>query len=262
MTARRFSGALCGLGLILALAACTPARPPVVTVPPQASPTASPTARPSVTPAAVASVTPAALPSSVPSTPDPDQLPAGWTRETNDQLSVAIPPNWRAIELSGQTAQAALEALKQNDARLAGIVGSPEALQSAAFWAFGPEPEPGGQQEDFVDNINIRRTPLGAQRLTDMQQVIDVLLPEYEKMGLQVTSTDPTLRVNDLPAAQVTYTLSMNAAGEKTFEVRGRQIIVATDTDLWVLSFSTTPEREGSMAAEFETIARSFEPAF
>ncbi len=93
-----------------------------------------------------------------------------------------------------------------------------------------------------------------------MQEVIDVLLPEYEKMGLTVTSSDAALRVNGWPAARVTYTLSINSQGGQPFEVRGRQIILATETDLWILSFATTPGAEGALAGVFETSAQSFRP--
>jgi hypothetical protein len=200
------------------------------------------------------------LPSSTPTPPAPDERPVDWALEANEQLSVAIPPGWRAVDFSNEDAQAAFERLRQNDARLADIIGSPEALQSAAFWAFAPEPLPGSGEEEFVDNLNIRRTPLGAQPLVDMQQVIDVVLPQYEKMGLEVTSTDLAVRIDNRPAARITYSLMLNAASEDTFEVRGRQVIVATDSDLWVLSLATTPEREGRLAAEFATIAESFRP--
>jgi hypothetical protein len=237
------------LVLVLVLAACraAPSPSPAATPAPPATPTATPVSPPTV--AATATLAPAP---SVSPTPGADALPASWQEEANDQLSIAVPPGWRAIKLRGADAQATFDALKQNDARLAGIIGSPEALQGAAFWALGPE------EGGFVDNLNIRRSPLGAQRVSDIQQVIDVLLPEYEKMGLKVTSTDATLRVNEHVAARITYTLMMNTADGKGFEVRGRQIIVATDSDLWILSFSTLPEREGEMAAQFERSAQSF----
>ncbi len=50
----------------------------------------------------------------------------------------------------------------------------------------------------------------------------------------------------------------MHSADGKGFEVRGRQIFVAAESDLWILSFSTTPEREAEMAPQFERSAQSF----
>jgi len=181
-------------------------------------------------------------------------LPAGWQRESNEQLSIAIPPGWTSVNLSGVDAQAAYDEIKRNDPHLAGIIGSPEALQGMAFWAFGPV------EAEFTDNLNIRRSPLGAQRVTGMQEVIDALLPEYQKLGLQVTSTDPALQVHGYPAARITYSFMMSTAEGQAIEVRGRQVIVATDSDLWILSFSTTPGREGAQAGVFEQSAQSFEP--
>jgi hypothetical protein len=218
--------------------------------PAQSTQVAGPTAAPTATVAILASPAPTAA---------SDHLPAGWQRESNEQLSIALPADWRGLNLGAADAQALYNGLKQNDPQLAGIVGSAEALQGAALWAFGPAPS-GPAETAFVDNLSVRRSPLGPLMVTDMQNVLDVLLPEYEKMGLQVTSTDATLRVNDHAAARITYNLTMNTAAGKPFEIRGRQVLVATDTDLWILSFSTTPEREGEMAPQFEMSAQSFEP--
>jgi hypothetical protein len=242
------------------LAACgspaTPLPTAMVSAAPPA-PSATPEPRPT-TPPATATATVAPSPSPQPAAPS-YQPPPGWQLQANDQLSIALPPGWRAVGLGGADAQSLYDGLTKNDPLLAGIIGSPETLQEAALWAFGPEPG-NASGSAFIDNLNIRRSPLGARRLTGLQQVLDVLLPEYEKMGLKVTSTDTALRVNELAAARVTYNLAMSTSGGMPVEIRGRQYLVAGDADLWVLSFSTVPEREGRVAAEFETSANSFRP--
>jgi hypothetical protein len=214
--------------------------------------------KPRATDRPTSTVTLAPSPEPTVQTPANDGLAAGWSLKSNDLLTIAIPPGWSAVELSSEDAQSAFEALKQKDDRLAGIIGGPEALQDAAFWAFGPEPGQEAEGAGFVDNLNIRRTPLGAQRVTDLQPVLDVLLPQYERMGLEVTSTDTTRRFAGHSAALVTYVLQMGEPDGETFEVRGRQFLIATDSDLWILSLSTTPEREAEVEAELETMANSF----
>lgn len=255
MTRQVGLGAAMILFLALVLTGCGAGPAPAPTATAAPSPTAAPpapaTAALAASPAPAASQAPAAAPAPTAGAAD---LPEGWQRETNEQVSIAIPPGWVSFSFTGEDAQTAFDELKRNDPRLANMIGSAEALQGTAFWAFGPV------DPDFTDNLNIRRSPLGSQRVTDVQQVLDALLPEYEKIGLKVTSTDATLRVHGFPAARVTYSFPMSTAEGQSIEVRGRQVIVATDTDLWVLSFSTTPEREGSMAGVFEQSALSFEP--
>lgn len=254
MTASRRRTAFALVILSLGLSGClrAPSPPPTSTPPPPTAVFAVPA------PAATAPLAPApSVTPSVMATAAAGSATAGWQEEANDLLSIDLPPGWRAISLGDADAQTAYESLKQNDARLAGIIGGAAALQDAAFWAFGPE------YGEFVDNLNIRRSPLGAQRVVRIQDVVDVLLPEYEKMGLKITSSDAALRVNGFPAARITYTLIMDTVDTmdgKGLEIRGRQVIITTDSDLWILSFSTTPEREAEIAAQFERCAQSFRP--
>ncbi len=236
---------------MLAVAGCRAVPPPPATATPALperptqTPAATSTLAPTLTPAATAAADP---------TSAVEPLPEGWHVETDSQLSVALPPGWRIVRLSSADARSAYESFRQLDRELAGILSGPERLQEAVLWAFGPA------REDFTDNLNIRRSPSGPQIVTAMQPVLDALLPEYAKMGLQVTSVDPSLRIQGLPAARVTWTRSIQTRQGLVLEMRGRQVFVATDLELWILSFSTTPERERQLAPVFERVAQSFQP--
>ena len=215
------------------------------TRPSPATPAPSPTftQRPTTAPA---------LPS-VTSAPSP--LADDWIDYENESVRLALPPNWKTIELTSGEAQAALEDLKQDNPQMADIISSPGVLQSAVLWAFGPA------NSEFADNLNIRGAPLGAERITDMQgQVLDLLLPQLDRAGFAVLSSDAGLRINGLPAARITYTLSTTTAGKSTSAILGHQYLVLSDSHLWILSYSTTPERDGRMAPIFEHSARSFRP--
>jgi hypothetical protein len=257
MTARGRAGFLFAL-MLAVLAACAPTAAPDPTAALPSPTLFSPAATATIAPSAVAADSSPAATGEAVASPQPSSetngLPAGWLQAGNAQVSIALPPGWQAVDLSGDDAQAAFDDLKKNDPQLAGIIGGPEAVAGAALWAFG------AAEGDFVDNMNIRRTPLNLHPVNNMQQVVDVLLPEYDKMGLKVTSADANLKAGEYPAARITYTLMMNTAEGKEFEIRGRQYLVGTDLDLWILSYSTTPEREGAIAADFERSALSFEP--
>lgn len=212
-------------------------------------------ASPASSPSSTIAVRATATMMSATASPTPDRLPDGWTSHENHQVRLSLPPDWQVIEMTSVDAQAALENLKQDNLQMAGIIGSPDALLSAALWAFGPP------SEEYTDNLNVRRSPLGVEGITDMQgQVLDLLLPQLEMAGFDVSSTDASLRINGLPAARITYTLPMSSTSKQSFDIRGRQYLVLTDTDLWILSYSTTQAREARLAPVFEQSARSFRP--
>ena len=188
-------------------------------------------------------------------TPSPSRLPEDWIDFENRSVRLALPPTWQVVEPTSGDAQAALEDLRQNNPQMADIIGTPGALQSAALWAFGPA------SSEFTDSLNIRGSLLGAERITDMQgQVLDLLLPQLDKAGFAVLSSDANLLINGLPAARITYTLPTTSAGKSTPAIRGHQYLVLSDSHLWILSYSTTREREARMAPIFEQSARSFRP--
>jgi hypothetical protein len=188
-------------------------------------------------------------------TPAASLLPDDWINYENQNVQLSLPRGWQMIELTSDDAQAALESMKQDNPHMAGIIASPDALQDAALWAFGPA------DREFTDNLNIRRSQLGAERITDMQgQVLDLLVPQLNEAGFGVLSSDANLRINGLPAAHIIYTLPTTAGGQPPVEIRGHQYLVLSDSYLWILSYSTTPERDARMAPMFEQSARSFRP--
>lgn len=182
-------------------------------------------------------------------------LPDGWIDYENQSIRLALPPDWQVVEPTSGSADAVLESLKQNHPQMADIIGSAAELEDVALWAFGLT------SNKFTDNLNIRRSPLGAERITDMQeQVLDLLLPQLDKAGFAVISSNGSLRINGLPAARITYTAPTTTALKPQPAIRGHQYLVLSDSDLWILSYSTTPDREARIASIFEQSARSFRP--
>ncbi len=254
MTAARTAAFLLSV-FALAVAGCGPApaaTPTATAAPTVALATVTSTPAPTATPTPAPTTSRAATPTIEP-TAAAEELPEGWQRKTTDQLSIALPPEWRTLELGGEDAQTLFDELQKTNPDLAGVIGGPKALESAVLWTFGP------LQIDFVDNMNIRRSPWGlAGRLYDLDDAVEVLLPQYEKMGMKVSSTDTGLRIFDLPTARVSYTMQVKGASGEPLEVRGRQYLLAAERDLWVISYSTTSEREETMAEVFERSVQSF----
>ena len=186
-------------------------------------------------------------------TSTPQGLPSDWVEHEAQSIRIALPPDWQVVDLTSDHVEAAFADLEQTHPQMAGIIGSPAAMLSADLWAFGPP------NKDFAENLNIRRSPLGAERITDVQrQVLDLLLKQLGEAGFTELSSDASLRVNDLPAARISYTLPTTTGDKAAPAIRGHQYLVLSDSDLWILSYSTLPEREARMAPIFEKSARSF----
>jgi len=240
---------LSALALIGLASACsvrpTPVQLPEATLPSRTAPAPSPTFTRSQT------LTPAAPAA----TAAPGGLPKDWIEYTDQSIRIALPRDWLVVHPTSCDAQAALAELKQTHPQMAGIIGSPDAMLSTTLWAFGPA------SNDFADNLNIRQSPLGAERLTDVQEdVLDRLLAQLGEAGFTELSSDANLRINGQPAARVRYTLPPTTSENATSAIRGHQYLVLSDSDLWILTYSTIPEREARMASIFEESARSFRP--
>lgn len=222
----------------------TPVQPPQTTrVTPSVPSTPSPTftSPPTLAPAAPVM------------TSTPDGLPNDWIEHEERSIRIALPRDWQVVDLTSDDAQAAFADLQRNHPQMADIIGSPEAMLSATLWAFGPE------NNDFADNLNIRRSALGAGRTTDVQwDVLDLLLKQLGEAGFTEVSSEASLRIDGLPAARVFYTLPMATGDEAIPTIRGHQYLILSDSDIWILSYSTIREHEARMTTIFEKSARSF----
>lgn len=207
--------------------------------PAQPTPTPSPVPPPTLPPPTAVSGTP---------------TPAGWLEQQTDALTIWLPVDWQVVDFSSGDLQTVFADLEQRDPELARIIGSAEALRDAAFWAFRQL----GADALFADNLNIRRAPLNGQHVTRMQEVVDPVVAQYEQLGFQVLAVNANLVIGDQPAAHIAFSFDLASAGDQPTSVQGHQYLVATDTDLWILSYSASPDSVAELAPVFEQSARSF----
>ena len=139
--------------------------------------------------------------------------------------------------------------LAADDPFLAGVAGDADALATMALVAWGPQLAEGSV------NLTVRRVALGAERLTDLRsQVVDLLAAEYAALGFEPQPGPAGLRTDEgLPIAALAYAPAAASAA------RGRQYFVATDSDLWILTFTSAGE-SAEQTDLFERIAASFAP--
>ena len=196
-----------------------------------------------------------ATPTAVPAAPTPD----GWTEHQSGDVTISLPADWEVLALSQGDLQAVFADFQKTNPELAKIIGSAEALQGVALWAFKTGgADAAGIEAAFADNLNIRRSPLGSQKITSMGDVTPAILDQYRKLGFELGTTETDLQIGGHPAAYIAFSYPVTLPDGKGAKVNGHQYLVATPTDLWILSYSAGPGNEDALKPVFEQSAKSF----
>lgn len=229
--------------VVLALAAC-PARPTPVPTPETTAAATAPAVRPAVTP----------TPTAVPSEPTPVLPPAGWAEHRTPDFALWLPEDWTVLQPDADDLAAHFAEFQAQNPLLAGIIGSTDALHDVALWAFGPV-APGSV---FVNNLNIRRTSLGGQPAPDMAALIQPIVDQYRQLAFVDITTRTDLTIHGRAAAHITYSFPFTGRDGAPGQVTGHQYFIATDADLWILSYAGGPDAAAGTAELFAQSARSF----
>ena len=150
-------------------------------------------------------------PTVVPATPTPTPLPgtptpAGWTEQKSGDVTIWLPNDWEVLALSQGDLQAIFTEFQKSNPELAKIIGSAEALQGVALWAFRSSgADVAGTDAAFADNLNIRRSPLGGQKITEMNDVLPTIIDQYRQLGFELGATETDLQIGGHPAAHIAY---------------------------------------------------------
>ena len=110
----------------------------------------------------------------------------------------------------------------------------------------------------FADNLNIRRSPLNGQEIDSMADVTPAILDQYRQLGFEVGATETDRQIGGQPAAHIAFSYPVTLADGTSAKLSGQQYLVATPTDLWILSYSAGPGNEVALKPVFEQSAESF----
>ena len=188
-------------------------------------------------------------------TPAPTATPdTGWVAHTTNDLTISLPKEWEVLELGSADIGTLFAEFQRTNPDLAKIIGSAEALQGISLWAFNrTDPD-----ATFVDNLNIRRSALEGQKVEKMQDVVDAVVAQYKQIGFEVTQTQADLQIGELPAAHLAYQFEVTGSDGQPAKIIGHQYLLASATDLWILSYSAAPDNAATLAPVFEKSAMSF----
>ena len=185
-----------------------------------------------------------------PAAPTPD----GWTEHQSGDVTISLPTDWEVLAFSQGWTSRSLRRLPEDQPRARKIIGSAEALQGVALWAFKTA---GGPDSAFADNLNIRRSPLGGQKITDMADVTPAILDQY-RAGVRTGATETDLQIGGHPAADIVFSYPVTLPDGTSAKLNGNQYLVATSTDLWDPQLLGWSGNEDALKPVFERSAESF----
>ncbi len=210
------------------------------------TPAPAPTRTPAASPTAVAMATPVR--------PTASPRLAGWTEHRGADFALWLPESWTALEPGADGLTARFAGLQAQNPLLAGILGSADALHDAVFWAFGPTTPDAA----FADNLNIRRASLGGQPAPDMAALIQPIIEQYRQLAFADIAAQTDLVIAGHAAAHITYSFPFTGRDGASGQITGHQYLVATDADLWILSYAAGPAADPGAAALFAQSAQTF----
>ncbi len=210
--------------------------------------------------AVLLSACPAPTPTPPPTPPPPtapasSPTPEGWARHETPALVIWLPKTWEILDIEKSDPQTVFAEFQKNNPQLAAVIGSADALKGVPLWAFN---RPDGATATLVDNLNIRRVSLAGQPSTNIQTVLDQVLTQYRQLGFVIGESKADLKIGDQPAALISYMFPIIAGDGKAISADGRQYLVLTPSDLWILSYTIGPGQAAALAPVIEQSAQSF----
>jgi hypothetical protein len=168
-----------------------------------------------------------------PETTESAAIPPGWKDFSGGSVSIALPADWTMVDWSGGNEQAALDALKKTNPKIADFLGDLSALPNTAFFA-------SARGATSVDNLKITRevSRSGDARISTPDEMLDLLSAQYDSLGWKVTESTGGMRIAGTPAAYISYEASVKGLDGNEAWWIGQQYLLLTDSDLWVLTYS------------------------
>ena len=142
-------------------------------------------------------------------TPVPARRRRALVKHDTAGLSIRLPNDWQVLDAQPGRPADAVRRFQKKNPDLAKIIGSADALQGVALWAFKRR----GSGAAFVDNLNIRRSPLEGQKIDEMCRRCSTAVSGavQARLGFEVKTTEADLNIGGQPAARIVYSFPWSA---------------------------------------------------
>lgn len=230
----------------------TPTLTSTFTPPPTSTPTATPTVQPVCTPPPCREgevyYCPGECPGgcgttcATPTPASPTPVPEGWRVEMGDGFTIALPERWQAVDVTAEGIEAILDKVRELDdewaRNMSAMLSDKAAAESMKFWAFDPQPAGAG-----FASVNVTRGDLPFA--VDASAAAAQLEATYERIGLEILSTDEDLTIGGLDAARLSVRTPMGA-----LSMRQVQYVFVDGLTMWAVTLTV----DDAVWAEYETL--------
>ncbi len=198
------------------------------------------------------------VPASPTAAPTPTLDPAWTLHESEaDGFAIALPTEWRPIELDAKTLDASLEAAVGQSPELKFMLeGQARNLIASGvkFFAFDLGAE--SIESGMTTNVNIIKIPLGAEVALDFY--VDLNLGQLEGLSsVEKPVLHKRVKVMAGDAEQLRYGMTVNTPnGNLTLALT--QYLVIVGEDAYVITLTTSADQAEGYSAVFEQIGQSF----
>ena len=236
-------------GLMLAVAACGGGATP--------APSSTPTAEPTPTPVPTATVAPTATPAPSGSAPVGIIGQTGTVSVPDVGFTITLAAGWQAIPLTEEGLAAIREALPEGSdmADLLESQADDLAASGLKLWAF--DVESASVASGFTSNMNVIAQPAVPGLTVSLLGTLAQTQLEALEGVSDFSVTDVRLPAGD--AVEAAYRLDQTLDSGETVSALGTQYYLASDSWIYIVTFTASGEDATAEASVFEAMARSIE---
>ncbi len=175
-----------------------------------------------------------------------------WYENSKENYTIALPANWRRIDVEPQAMDASIKEVAQNDSQLAGLL---VAASSAGFFAVDSSET--GVDKKYVTNLNIAKATLESSG-PDLDSYTESSLKRLEGLDTVIKPIDHSRTRIASGAAEVLEYQMKTDTSKNTSNLTVTQYAVVTDASSYLMTFTTPSALNEKYASVFRKSAESF----
>lgn len=173
-------------------------------------------------------------------------------------FAIALPPTWEQIDMDEATLDASLDAVSENNPEMAELVKGQARnllLSGVKFYAF--DLGPAAISEGFASNVNVLKQTLPVT--PSMEVFVQINVAQLEKMPNVIKPvTHQRVKLASGTGEEIRYQLSMQVPTGDEVTLAITQVLALKGKNAYVITCTTTVDRQQEYEAAFERISRSF----
>ncbi len=184
----------------------------------------------------------------------------GWVLNEvpRDRFAIALPANWEQVDMDPSKFMASMQTLRERNAEAAAVIeGQARALASAGVSFFGFDPASETLAVGIATDANVQRQPMGTpMTLDDITELALQNLGNSQAVEQPVTHRRVMLEGGE--STEFRFRANVTDQSGNPLALAVTQYLIVRQQDLYVITLTTTADRDSAYAEVFEQIGKSF----